>query len=97
MRAQPPPPDGTAVSLRVTLDGAYRHILLPYHGWMTEEAVDLAVKTAPDWDDVRPHFAPSDHAFREDVAAFLPASQRLLRRINAARARLDLVDVRRSV
>ena len=97
MRAQPPPPDGEVVSLRMTIDGAYKHTLLPYHGWVTEKAFEVAAAAAPDWADVRPHFAPSDAFFAEDAGAFVRASQRLLPRIMAALTRLDLVDTRKSV
>ena len=97
MRAQPPPPDGTVLSLKTTIDGAYRHTLLPFHGWVTEQAFQVAVAAAPEWEEVRPYFAPSDAAFAEDVAAFVKASQNMLRRIDAALARLDLVDTRKSV
>jgi len=97
MRAQPAPPDGAPVSLRTTIEGAYRHALLPYHGWVTEKAFEVAVTTAPEWHEVRAVFAPSDAAFREDVAVFVQASQAVLRRINAALTRLDLVDTRKSV
>ena len=88
---------GTRPSLRTTIDGAYQHTLLPYHGWMTQKAFEVAAAAAPAWSEVRPVFAPSDEAFRDDVGVFVQASQRLLQRINAALARLDLVDTRKSV
>ena len=97
MRAQPPPPDGDEPSLRATIDGAYQHTLLPYHGWVTEKAFSVAVATTPEWPEVRPVFAPSDADFRADFAVFLPHSQALLQRINAALTHLDLVDTRKSV
>ena len=97
MRAQPPPPDDSAPTLRLTIDAAYRHTLLPYHGWMTQKAFEVAVAAAPEWVEVRPVFAPSDAAFREDVAVFVQGSQMLLGRINSALTRLDLVDTRKSV
>ena len=97
MRAQPPPPDGEVVSLRKTIEGAYKHTLLPYHGWVTEKAFDVAAAAAPDWAVVRPHFAPSDEFFVEDAYAFVRASQKLLPRIMAALTKLDLVDTRKSV
>ena len=97
MRAQPPPPDGSEISLHFTIEGAYRHVLLPYHGWMTEKAFGVAASTAPEWRDVRHVFAPSDGDFCADVSVFVPASQALLGRINAALEHLDLVDTRKSV
>ena len=97
MRAQPPPPDGSLVTLRTTIEGAYQHTLLPYHGWMTEKAFQAAVMASPEWEAVRPDFAPTEELYREDVGTFVAASQPLLKRINAALTQLDLFDTRKSV
>ena len=97
LRAQPPTPEGGMPSLGMTIDGAYRHTLLPYHGWMTQKAFEVAAAAAPDWDDVRPVFAPSDESFRADVAALVQHSQPLLKRIYEALTRYDFVDTRKSV
>ena len=138
MRAQPPPPDGSDISLRMTIEGAYHHTLcllgnrshgggsplpplccpvgcrcsaamtraravralrhrLPYHGWMTQKAFEVGLNAVPEWTDVRHVFAPSDTSFHEDVAAFVPASQRLLKRVHAQLTQLDLFDTRKSV
>ena len=97
MRAQPAPPDGSILSLQMTIDGAYKHTLLPYHGWVTQKAFGVAVAAAPEWDDIRAAFAPDVHSFREDVSSFVSASQSLQRRVNAALSQLDLVDTRTTV
>jgi hypothetical protein len=55
------------------------------------------VQAAPEWDEVRPCFAPSDEAFRGDVAVFAPASRKLVQRLHAALQGLDLVDTRKSL
>ena len=93
----PPPPDGSEITLAMTIDGAYRHTLLPYHGWMTEKAFEVAVAAAPGWPDVRHAFAPSDDDFRNDVAVFVQATHEPLKRVNGALEMLDLVDIRKSV
>lgn len=97
LRAQPPPPSGEPVSLRATLESAYEHLLLPYHGWVTQKAFEVAVAATPDWEAVRSTLAPSEGEFRDDVKGFVLASQEALRRVNQALAQNDLVDVRKCV
>ena len=52
---------------------------------------------SPEWEAVRPDFAPTEELYREDVGTFVAASQPLLKRINAALTQLDLFDTRKSV
>ena len=49
LRAVPMPPDfggePTPASFQETLDTAYKATLLPYHGWVTQQAFSVAVQT----------------------------------------------------
>lgn len=86
-----------ATPLSATVETAYKQQLLPYHGWVTQKAFEVALQAAPTWQSVRPYFAPTDEAFSADVAGFVGLSQSLQGRVMAALRELDLVDVRTTV
>jgi hypothetical protein len=94
--AQPAAADGEAPALKRSIDVAYERTLLSHHGWVTEGAFRLAVQVAPQWEDVRHHFAPDDECFRSDVREWMGASQPLLTRITRVMTELDLVDARKT-
>lgn len=62
LRAAPAPPSGEYIPLKLTIDGAYKHLLLPYHGcaralfalresrWTPRSCARVSVSaTAPSW------------------------------------------------
>ena len=89
--------EASSTSLQTTVEEAYKQCLLPYHGWVTQKAFQMAFQASPTWESVLPYFADSDDVFRQDVDGFVLASQELKLRVMAALSQFDLVDVRKSV
>ena len=97
LRAQPPTPGGETQSFKDAVEAAYAKTLLPFHGWVTQKAFDVAVQALPEWDAVRPIFAPVEADFAAEAAAYTRASSSLIARISATLAALDLVDTRKTM
>ena len=75
------------------LEAAYKESLLPFHGWVTQRAFEVAVQAAPEWSAVLPLFAPTEAEFRTDALSWCEAAHGLIARINAT---LDALGLRSS-
>jgi len=84
-------------TFRQSLEAAYEIILLPFHGFVTQQAFAVAVAAVPEWETVWPLFAPTEAEYASDAAAYIDVTRRLVARVNSKLEELDLVDTRKSL